>query len=137
MDRLQPLLLSADAPPEEGRSPAPFGGKSIGFVASIALTVNNMSGAGMLSFPQLFQRAGLLPSLAALALVCVLSTLFATMLSDTIARVPGNTGFSLRIKFSDLFHRFIGPRTALLTRSLLPQPAVAKPRGDRGVRPDV
>ena len=118
MDRLQPLLLGADAPPTEGRSPARFGGKSIGFMASIALTVNNISGAGMLSFPQMFQRAGLLPSLAALALVCVLSTLFATMLSDTIARVPGNTGFSRRIEFSDLFHRFIGPRTALLTQAV-------------------
>ena len=46
-----------------------FGGKGFGLLASIALTTNNISGAGMLEFPQMFQRAGLLPSLLSLGLV--------------------------------------------------------------------
>ena len=46
-----------------------FGGKGFGLLASIALTTNNISGAGMLEFPQMFQRAGLLPSLISLGLV--------------------------------------------------------------------
>ena len=50
-----------------------FGGKGFGLLASIALTTNNISGAGMLEFPQMFQRAGLLPSLLSLCLVSRLS----------------------------------------------------------------
>ena len=57
--------VDASAPARSGR----FGGKGFGLLASIALTTNNISGAGMLEFPQMFQRAGLLPSLLSLGLV--------------------------------------------------------------------
>ena len=111
------LLLDVhdeDSPSRRGR----FGGKGIGFVASVALTVNNISGAGMLEFPQMFQRAGLLPSLLSLGLVCVVSSLFATTLADTVARVPHNKDFSRRIEFSDVFEEYIGRRTAILTQAV-------------------
>ena len=109
------------AQPDEQSTPdrkGTFGGKGIGFIASIALTVNNISGAGMLEFPQMFQRAGLIPSLASLALVCVISTLFATTLADTVARIPHNKHFNVRVEFSDLFERYIGRRTALVTQAV-------------------
>lgn len=70
----------------------------------------------MLEFPQMFQRAGLLPSMVSLGLVCVVSTLFATTLADTIARIPHNKSFSRRIEFSDVFEQYIGRRTAMLTQ---------------------
>jgi hypothetical protein len=58
-------LVDASAPARSGR----FGGKGFGLLPSIALTTNNISGAGMLEFPQMFQRAGLLPSFLSLGLV--------------------------------------------------------------------
>merc|ERR1719352_771073 len=79
---------------------ARFGGKGFGLLASIALTTNNISGAGMLEFPQMFQRAGLLPSLLSLGIVCVLSTLFAATLADAVSRIPHNAGFDRRVEFS-------------------------------------
>ena len=84
-DMLAEQLLSPDEgePPEESGEEAVcvpassrsgrFGGKGFGLLASIALTTNNISGAGMLEFPQMFQRAGLLPSLLSLCLVSRLS----------------------------------------------------------------
>ena len=113
--------LLHEARPDEPSSPerkGTFGGKGIGFLASIALTVNNISGAGMLEFPQMFQRAGLVPSVASLVLVCIISTLFATTLADTVARIPHNKHFNVRIEFSDLFERYIGRRTALVTQAV-------------------
>jgi amino acid permease len=95
-----------------------FGSKGIGLFASIALTVNNISGAGMLEFPQMFQRAGILPSLISLFLVCVISTLFATTLADTVARIPHNKGFDRRVEFSDIFEHYVGRRTAMLTQAI-------------------
>ena len=115
------LLDGADTPAQASpslTSPGRFGGKGIGLLASIALTVNNISGAGMLEFPQMFQRAGWLPATLSLGLVCIISTLFATTLSDTIARIPGNKNFRLRIEFSDVFEKYFGRRTALLTQAV-------------------
>lgn len=115
-----PLLLDVDNTDDQSPSSrkARFGGKGIGFIASIALTVNNISGAGMLEFPQMFQRAGLLPSLLSLGLVCVVSSLFATTLADTVARIPHNKNFARRIEFSDVFQEYIGRRTAMLTQAV-------------------
>ena len=118
-----------------------FGGKGFGLLASIALTTNNISGAGMLEFPQMFQRAGLLPSLLSLCLVtpvhpdaatrrssgvcvpraqvCVVATLSATTLADTVARIPRNRDFRRRVEFSDIFEHYIGRRTAMLTQAVV------------------
>ena len=130
----------ASRPPEAtGR----FGGKGFGLLASIALTTNNISGAGMLEFPQacwsslsttdvaritdpsllefaqMFQRAGLLPSLLSMGLVCVISTLFATTLADTVARIPNNRDFTRRIEFSCIFEYYIGRCAAMFTQAVV------------------
>jgi amino acid permease len=119
---VQLLDAKPQTPQLPASSPSPrtphFGGKGISFVASLALTVNNISGAGMLEFPQMFQRAGLLPSMISLLFVCGFSTLFATALADTVARIPGNSGFGRRIEFSDIFEHYIGRRTAMLTQAV-------------------
>ena len=112
------LLSDSEDSPTTRSSKARFGGKGIGLVASIALTVNNISGAGMLEFPQMFQRSGILPSLLSLAFVCIVSTLFATTLADTVARIPGNKHFGIRIEFSDIFEQYIGRRIANLTQAV-------------------
>ena len=120
MRSLSEPFLDGDAQSPSGRSPGGgrFGGKGIGLAASIALTVNNISGAGMLEFPQMFQRAGLLPALTALLVVCPVSTVFATTFADTIARVPFNEDFRRRVEFSDVFEHYIGRRTAMVTQAI-------------------
>ena len=120
MQSLTETLLDAEpsSAQKQPTSPGRFGGKGIGLAASIALTVNNISGAGMLEFPQMFQRAGLLPSLLSLVFICVISTLFAATLADTVARVPRNADFSQRVEFSDVFEHFVGRRTAMLTQGV-------------------
>ena len=115
MDGSALLIDDDDDKLSPSRGSGRFGGKGIGLAASIALTVNNISGAGMLEFPQMFQRAGLLPSLVSLGVVCVVSTLFASTLADTVARIPHNKHFERRIEFSDVFEQYMGRRTAMLT----------------------
>ena len=103
-----PEMMTSDAPPplerahSSSKDAARFGGKGFGLAASVALTVNNISGAGMLEFPQMFQRAGLLPSLLSLAFVCVVSTLTATTLSACDWR--GDEFRHVRISFSPFAH---------------------------------
>ena len=67
-----------------------LGGKTIGLFGSIALTVNNVSGPGMLQISKVFQEAGWLAPCVAFVLVCVVSSFAVTLLADTIARLPGN-----------------------------------------------
>ena len=55
------LRHDAAGPPRAPGRKGRFGAKGIGTVASIALTVNNISGAGMLEFPQVQRAPPLLP----------------------------------------------------------------------------
>lgn len=93
-----------------------LGVKTIATFGSVALTVNNISGPGMLEFPAIFQSAGWVPCLTVLVVVCFISSACATFLCDTMARIPGNSQFERRIEFSDIFGHFIGPRAFSLTQ---------------------
>ena len=53
------------------------------------------------------------------AQVCVISTLSATTLADTVARIPQNGDFRRRVEFSDIFEHYIGRRTATLTQAVV------------------
>lgn len=76
-----------------------LGMKTIGFSGSVVLTVNNITGAGMLTLPQVFQDSGwVLPSLLFLV-ICVTSTLTATFFTDAMARIRGNHAFDRRLEF--------------------------------------
>ena len=96
-----------------------LGGKTIGLFGSIALTVNNVSGPGMLQISKVFQEAGWLAPCLAFVLVCVVSSFAVTLLADTIARLPGNDAqFNKRVEFSDPFRTLFGPRLFLLSHLL-------------------
>jgi hypothetical protein len=53
------------------------------------------------------------------AQVCVVATLSATTLADTVARIPRNRDFRRRVEFSDIFEHYIGRRTATLTQAVV------------------
>ncbi|EKX51097.1 hypothetical protein GUITHDRAFT_103016 [Guillardia theta CCMP2712] len=98
---------------EEGialRSSSSLGCKTISFRGSVVLTVNNISGAGMLTLPQVFQQSGWVLPILTFGLICVASSLAATFLTDSIARIPGNSRFDRRIEFACVFEEFFGKR---------------------------
>ena len=102
--------------PSESTIDGFVGAKHIGIFGSIALTVNNISGAGMLELPALAQSAGWAP-LVAMVLVCwFTSTLCATFLADAVSRIPGNARFEQRVEYSTAFQYFLGRRWFLVTQ---------------------
>ena len=104
--------------------------KTVGAFTSFAFTVNNVTGPGMLNFPQTFRKAGWVPTVSALVVVCMGATMCALMLSDTIARVPKNRGFTRRVEYSTVFAHFMGKRVALFTQVRVGPvtPCLATPR---------
>ena len=57
--------------------------------------------------------------LGAFVLVCAVSSFAVTLLSDTIARLPGNDAlYRKRVEFSDPFRTLFGPRLFLLSHLL-------------------
>lgn len=68
-----------------GRTSLPRGAALIGGFGSYALVVNNISGPGMLDFPQAFQAAGWLPCVLCILGVAAVSAAVACALSDAHA----------------------------------------------------
>ena len=75
----------------------------------MVLTVNNISGAGMLTLPRVFQQSGWVIPTLVFVVICVSSSLAATFLTDAMARIPGNSHFDLRVEFACIFGEFFGP----------------------------
>jgi hypothetical protein len=62
----------------------------------------------MVVLPRVYQEAGWVVPSAVLILVCVASSLAATYLVDTMARIPGNSRFQRRIEFVNIFDEYWG-----------------------------
>jgi len=88
-----------------------LGGKTIDFASSWALTVNNITGPGMLHLARVFQNAGLVPATLVFLGICASSTGAATLFCDTMARLPGNDHFGRRYEYSDAFKHYFGHRS--------------------------
>ncbi len=82
--------------------------KSIGTLGSFVLIVNNLTGPGMLGFPNLFQKAGIIPVVTGILFVYVSASLCGTLLADSIASIPKNHDFDLQIDFSSAFRYTVG-----------------------------
>lgn len=95
-----------------------LGGKTIGAFGSFALTVNNITGPGMLHLAAVFQKAGLIVPLVVFALICISSTGAAQLLCDAIARLPGNSKLEVRYEYSDAFRHYLGPCWASFSQVL-------------------
>lgn len=92
--------------------------KTIGPFASFALITNNTSGPGMMSLPLLFQKAGIVPVVGCIVLMCICSSINGTMLSEVIASIPGNSDFSEGIEYSSAFDIVIGASAYYIAESL-------------------
>lgn len=109
------MMRSISRSESEPNSPCPvspsskhLGAKTITMLGSIALTMNNISGPGMLDFPATFQNAGYIPCIVVLIVVTVISSSCATLLADAMARIPANDKFQTRVEFSDIFDFYLG-----------------------------
>jgi len=86
-----------------------FGGsKTIGYIGSFALLVNNAVGPAELIIPLLNQTAGWASSIFWLVAIYIISTLSCAMLCEVIQKIPGNQGFTKRIEFCDAVRHYLG-----------------------------
>jgi len=62
----------------------------------------------MVVLPQVYQQAGWVIPTLIFVLICISSSLSATFLCDTMARIPGNSRFERRIEFVNIFDELWG-----------------------------
>ena len=94
----------------------------IGFLGSMAIASNSLTGPAMLNLPATFQRAGLIPTTCTVIFVGILSALCSLHLANTISKAPGNGNFQKEV--STIFCRrksrhFIAVEKKKLTTVLL------------------
>jgi amino acid permease len=92
--------------------------KTIGMIGSFTLLVNNLTGPGMLGFPSLFQKAGLIPVLCGISFVCISASLCGTFLADSIASIPNNHNFDMQVDFSSAFRYTVGEEWYVVAETL-------------------
>ena len=92
-------------------APASFGGaKSIGFYTSLILLINNITGPGIPSLPNMFAEAGWLLPILCLLGVYFMTTLSSCMFCEAMERMPGNRGFRGRSEYSTVVFHYFGRR---------------------------
>jgi Tryptophan/tyrosine permease family len=90
----------------------------IGMLGSMSIAVNSLTGPAMLNLPDLYQRAGLIPTTATVVFVCVLSALGCLHMANTISKVRGNSDFKMEVEYSETFQKFWGHRSFVVTQVL-------------------
>jgi amino acid permease len=89
---------------------------SIGWLGSMSIAVNSLTGPAMVNLPATFARSGVIPTIGALVFVCFLSSFCSMHMSNTISKVAGNHNFKKEIEFSEAFRAFWGHRWFLVTQ---------------------
>lgn len=111
------LLPPGSPPPSVGIGSGGLAG-GIGFVGSLAIAVNNLTGPGMLDLPATFQKSGLVPSSLCILAISLLSSLTSLALSSSIARMPGNASFSQPVEYSAAASHYLGRSSFAFTQVL-------------------
>ena len=106
--------IASDIDATENRSIQKYE-KNIGAFASFALIANNISGPGMMSLPQVFWTAGIVPTIATIVAVCVASSFTGTHFAEAISRVPLNSNYTLNLDYSTAFQLLVGTKFARVT----------------------
>ena len=83
------------------------GGKTITLVGGVALLLNNVTGSGMVLFPQLYQESGWLAATIALFFLAAVTLICAVMLIEAIALIPANGNFTRRVEYSTLCRHYM------------------------------
>lgn len=72
----------------------------------------------MLDLPATFQRSGLIPTLACLLFVCLLTAFCSLHMADVISKYPGNARFQKEVEFSESFRHFWGRGWFIATQAV-------------------
>lgn len=88
----------------------------VGFLGSVSIALNTLTGPAMLQLPATFQRSGIIPTCAAIIFMSILCNLCALSFANTISKVPGNVGFTKEIEYSEAFRIFWGRSWFIFTQ---------------------
>jgi amino acid permease len=91
---------------------------SIGFLGSLSIAVNSITGPAMVNLPLAFQQSGIIPTTVTLVFISILSSLCSLHMANTISKVPGNEAFRKEIEFSQAFYMFWGRRWWYFTQAV-------------------
>lgn len=83
---------------------------------SCVLNFNNITGPAVIVLPLLFQQAGWLVPTVGMLVMWVCSSFAATMLTESMQRIPGNHEFQHRYEYSTLVRHYFGDRWYLLAQ---------------------
>ena len=95
---------------EGEKSAASFGAKTIGFWSSCCLNLNNVMGAAIVALPMVNQQAGWFTPTVCILFVFFVSSFAATMLVESMQRIPGNSDLSQRWEFCAIVGHYHGPQ---------------------------
>ena len=70
----------------------------IGWLGSMSIAVNSLTGPAMVNLPDTFQRCGLIPTTLCIVVLCALSSQCCLHMSNTISKVPGNRNFKCEVR---------------------------------------
>ena len=99
--------------------------KTIGMLGSIAIAVNSLAGPAILQLPFQFQQSGIIPTIACLLFIAVLSSYVCLHTANAISYIPHNTNFHKCVEFSDPYRYFINERMYTITQILFLLTAVS------------
>eukprot|EP00928_Gymnodinium_smaydae_P028815 TRINITY_DN21878_c0_g1_i1.p1 TRINITY_DN21878_c0_g1~~TRINITY_DN21878_c0_g1_i1.p1 ORF type:complete len:496 (-),score=121.69 TRINITY_DN21878_c0_g1_i1:155-1642(-) len=89
-----------------------FGEKTICFLGSLSMLLNNILGPGIANFPALYQQAGWLPPTVVVAICAASSLAGGELLVMAMRSLPGNDHFQRRVEYSTLCGHYFGRASA-------------------------
>lgn len=72
----------------------------------------------MLNLPATFARSGVIPTIATLIFVCILSSMCSIYMASTISKIPNNGNFKREVEFSEAFRSYWGDRWYYISQAL-------------------
>jgi len=85
-----------------------FGAKDIGFFASCALLVNNITGPGVPQLSNMFVEAGWLFPVICIVSIWAMTTLSSAMFCEAMRKIPGNEHFRDRVEYTTVVDHYFG-----------------------------
>eukprot|EP00550_Attheya_septentrionalis_P006573 CAMPEP_0198290160 /NCGR_PEP_ID=MMETSP1449-20131203/8119_1 /TAXON_ID=420275 /ORGANISM="Attheya septentrionalis, Strain CCMP2084" /LENGTH=421 /DNA_ID=CAMNT_0043988619 /DNA_START=161 /DNA_END=1423 /DNA_ORIENTATION=- len=89
---------------------------SVGYLGSLSIVANTLTGPGMLALPATYQLAGFIPTTVAIVVVCTLCAFCALNLANVISKAPGNSNFERELEYSETFRIFWGHKWFIMTQ---------------------
>src|ERR1700694_918633 len=86
-----------------------YGTKTIGFLGSICLLYNNLTGSGLVLFSSLYQSSGILPVTLSIIFMTILTIICSIMLFECMSAVPCNEQFQRRIEYTTICRYYLKP----------------------------